>query len=59
MATYIKESETRPLEQEAEPLCDPHSLFDGDGFPLPAGDGKKRAWFPVYGAPCTRCGVRC
>lgn len=59
MATYLRESMTRPLDVEPEPLCDPHSTFDSDGFPLPVDDGMRRSWTPLWGGMCVRCGVRC
>ena len=59
MATFVKDSLTLPAREEPEPLCDAHSVFGPDGFALPVDDGKKRAWVPLWGGTCVRCGVRC
>lgn len=59
MATYVIASMTDPLNVEPEPRCDAHSVFDPDGFPLHAGDGKARAWEPNWGGKCAECGADC
>lgn len=54
MATYNPRSLNiaTALDNEAEVLCDAHSVFDAEGFPLPLND-QPRSWTPVWGAPCT------